>query len=454
MTDQTKTLAMASDSGASANKPLQRITAYLALLLTPILVVTLYSLPPPDLFFYNLGRCFALLSFTIIVLQVALAARLKWIEAPFGLNLTFPFHRRMGVFAGLLLLVHPFLMVAGGGGWKLIFALKESWYIWVGRVTLLLLLANVGMSVWRAPLGLSFEKWRRYHDFLGPLVLVLGFIHSWNASIDFSITFMKVLWVALLALSVVLFVHHRFYTPWRISQRPYKVLEVNLEAKGVWTIKFVPPEGQPRFDFMPGQFQFVTFLSAKVPAEEHHFTISSSPTETGFHSSTIKESGDFTALIGQVRPGDLAAIQGPFGRFSHVVHLEAQDLVFIAGGIGITPLMSNLRHLRDIQADKRVLLLYANRTEEDIVFRQELARIEGEKKPEFKVVHILSQPGEGWQGEKGRLDREKIRRLCGDRLDGAMFFLCCPPPMIQIVQHILGDLGVSDSRISFEYFSL
>ena len=430
-----------------------RLIVYLALILTPVFVVTVYCLSPEDLFAYNLGRCLALLAFAVMVLQVALAARLKWVERPFGLNLTFPFHRRMGVFAGVLLLLHPPLMALGGGGFKLLY--NGEWYIWVGKGALLLLLVNVGISVLRPRLGLAFEEWRKWHDFLGPAILVFAFIHSWNASIDFSIPFMKVLWIAFLAFALALLVHHKLYTPWRLRQAPYKVLEVKPEARDVWTVSFAPPAGQPRFAFVPGQFQFVTFLNSQgLPVEEHHFTISTSPAETGFHASTIKASGDFTSLIGQVKPGDPVAIQAPFGRFSHVFHPAARDLVFIAGGIGITPLMSNLRHLRDTAADGRVLLLYSNKSEADIVFREELDRMAGQVKPEVEVVHILTQPGGTWTGETGRLDREKLERLCGDRLRSGTFFLCCPPPMIKSLAAALQELGVPVSRISYEYFSL
>ncbi len=433
---------------------LSRIVAYLAVVLLPMVIVTVHKLPPPDLFAYNLGRCFALTAFAIMILQVVLAARLKWIEEPFGLNLTFPFHRRMGVFAALLLLTHPFLMVLGGGGWKLLLG-DNTWYIWVGRITLLLLLVNASLSVWRIPLGLSFEKWRLGHSLSGPAVLVLGFVHSWNASVDFTLPAMQALWVALLALAAALLAHHRFYTPARLRRHPYQVVDVRQETHDVWTLKFAPSPGQRRFDFIPGQFQFVTLLRGRgLPEEEHHFTISSSPTETGFHTSTIKESGDFTATIGQTRPGDAAVIQGPFGRFSYVLHPEARELVFIAGGIGITPFMSNLRHMRDVQADRRVLLLYANKTEKDIVFREELKSIAAGSKPELKVIHILSQPQEAWEGETGRLDRVKIKQLCGDRLEKSRFFLCCPPPMTESLWQILRGLGVPDARISFEYFSL
>jgi predicted ferric reductase len=425
-------------------------------LFLPFFIVTAFHLKTEDSFPYNLGRCFAQLAFAIIVLQVVLASRLKWLEAPFGLNLTFPFHRRMGTVAAILLLLHPLLMALGGDeGWHLLYGLNLPWYIFVGKATLVLLLLNVILSLWRRPLCIAFEKWRLWHDILGPLVLALAFTHSWYASEDLTIGPMQVLWVTFLAAAVLLFVYHRLIRPLQLRDHLYRVLEVQQEADKVWTIKFDPPPGEQRFDFQPGQFQFVTlFRGEGLPVEEHHFTISSSPTETGFHTSTIKESGDFTAGIGKTRPGDTAAIHAPFGRFSYVYYPEARDLVFIAGGIGITPLMSNLRHMRDTKADRRVLLLYANHTESDIVFKDELAQLEAGTKPELRVVHILSKPGEAWQGETGRLDREMLARLTSDRLATSTFFLCCPPPMIQGLEQNLLDLRVAEARIHYEYFSL
>ncbi len=434
---------------------LSRIIFYLAIIVAPFMVVTVFHLKTEDVFFYNLGRCFAQLAFTIIVLQVVLASRLKWVERPFGLNLTFPFHRRMGIFAAILLLLHPPLMALGGGGWHLIYGIKLEWYFWVAKAAMVLLLINVGISLWRAELGIKFEKWRLWHDILGPLVLILAFTHSWYASEDFKVRPMQVLWVTFLTVAVLLFIYHRLIRPLQLREHLYQVLEVKQEAPKVWTVKFAPPPGERRFDFLPGQFQFITlFRGGGLPVEEHHFTIASSPTETDFHASTIKESGDFTASIGRTRPGDKAAIQAPFGRFSYVFSPEARDLVFIAGGIGITPLMSNLRHMRDTKADRRVLLLFANRTESDIVFREELAQMEVGTKPELRVAHILSKPGEDWQGETGHLDREKLARLVGDRLATSTFFLCCPPPMLQGLVQSLRDLGVAEKRIHFEYFSL
>lgn len=434
---------------------LSRIILYLAVMLLPFLVVAAFHFKTKDVFLYNIGRCFALLAFAILVLQVVLAARLKWVEEPFGLNLTFPFHRRMGTLAAALLILHPLFLALGGGGGQLIYGLKVDWYIWVGKTALVLLLINVGVSLWRARLGIKFEKWRRCHDILGPLVLVLVFVHSWYASEDLSVRPMQVLWVVFLGGAVLLFTYHRLLRPARLRNHLYQVTEVRQESPKVWTLKFAPPPGEPRFDFLPGQFQFVTLLRGReLPKEEHHFTISSSPTETGYHAATIKESGDFTAGIGRTISGDTAMIQAPFGRFSYVLHPEWRDLVFIAGGIGITPLMSNLRHMRDTRAERRVLLLFANRDEPDIIFREELARMEAGGPPDLKVVHILSRPGAAWQGERGHLDREKLARLGGDRLATSVFWLCCPPAMLKSKVAILRDLGVPYGRITYEFFSL
>src|SRR5512144_2944566 len=137
-----------------------RIILYLAVLLAPIILVALFHLKTADQLFYNLGRSFAQIAFAILILQVVLAARLKWVEAPFGLNLTFPFHRRMGTLAAVLLLLHPPCMALGGGGWHLVFGFDVDWWILVGKTAWVLLLVNVAVSLWRAQWGIKFEKWR------------------------------------------------------------------------------------------------------------------------------------------------------------------------------------------------------------------------------------------------------------------------------------------------------
>jgi ferredoxin-NADP reductase len=168
---------------------------------------------------------------------------------------------------------------------------------------------------------------------------------------------------------------------------------------------------------------------------------------------TIKESGDFTSTIGRIKPGDWVAVHGPFGRFSHVFHPEADDLVFVAAGIGITPFMSMLRYMRDRQDPRRVLLVYANRGVADMVFRSELEQIESGGFPALTTIHILSRPPGDWAGRTGRLDTECLSSLCGG-FSGKAFFICCPPIMASALIRGLRNARVGPERIHADYFGL
>jgi ferredoxin-NADP reductase len=190
-----------------------------------------------------------------------------------------------------------------------------------------------------------------------------------------------------------------------------------------------------------------------VADEEHPFSIASSPTPGGLISLTIKESGDFTATIGGIKPGDQATLHGPFGRFSHVFHPKVDDVVFVAAGVGITPLMSMLRYMRDQREARRMLLVYANRGTADIVFRSELESIQFGGWPVLKTIHVLTKPPADWDGPSGRLDSESLRSLCGG-FSGKTFFICCPPMMASGLIKGLKGAGVAPERIHADYFGL
>ena len=340
-----------------------------------------------------------------------------------------------------------------GGGQVLGFS--QPWYIWVGKAGLVLLLIHTLISVYSNRVGLTFEQWRRIHYVLAPLIIVLVFVHSMEAGDDLKLPQVQILWVILLAAAAAAYIYHKIIIPARLRRSPYRVVDVQPEAPKVWTVKLAPPEGEALYAYQPGQFHFITFnRGPNLPTEEHHWTISSSPTQKGFVSSTIKESGDFTATIGLTKPGDTALVQGPFGRFSYTLYPKEKDFVFIAGGIGMTPLMSMLRHMRDTKAEVDVMLLYANRTEKDIVFREELAAIEAGDAPRLKVVHILSAPEPGWNGETGYVDREKIARYLSDNMSEKAFYVCGPPAMNTKVIETLLAMGVPYPRIHTEIFSL
>jgi predicted ferric reductase len=425
--------------------------AYPVLILAPLAALALFAPHSQRALAAEMGVDCAVVAFTILALQFVLSARLRWIEGPFGLDALLWFHRTMAFVAIGLLSLHP-LFLASDEGWALLTGWQARWPVWAGRLALILLFAHAATTIFRRALRLRYETWRRLHNMAALLLLGLAFLHSWTLGDDLQSTATRAVWAALALLAWGAWFYGRLVRPRLLKRAPYRVVSVTREAPRVWTVTLEPPAGMP-LRYAPGQFQFLRPHGGALPDEEHPFSIASSPSLEGFLSLTIKESGDFTAAIGRIKPGDQATVHGPFGRFSHVFHPDADDLVFVAAGVGITPLISMLRYMRDRQEARRVLLVYANRGAADIVFRSELESIQSGGFPTLRTVHVLSQPPADWDGPTGRLDTESLRRLCGG-FSGKTFFICCPPGMASGLIRGLKVAGVSPWRIHADYFGL
>lgn len=419
--------------------------------LIPLLIV-LWKSGVGENLFQLLGISAALIAIMILSFQILLAGRFRWIETAFGLDVLIKRHKTAALIALVLLICHPLLLSASSGDLSLLLSLSLPWYIWVGKAALLLLLLNIGMTLYQSKIGLTFEKWRLLHDGVGALIILCAFVHSGLTGEDIqALPLLQVLWVVIPVLFFVLFAYHRLIKPILLHQAAYQVVEVKEEAPDVFTLAFAPPPGQGIHTYFPGQFQFITLYRENLPIEEHHWTISSSPTQRSTISSTIKKLGDFTSTIGQTKVGDTAVIDGPYGHFSYLFHPEENDFVFIAGGIGITPLMSMMRHMRDTHSSLPVLLIYAS--ERESIFGGELAAMEREQLFPLKVIHVLSRPQEGWTGERGHIDKEKIERFVGEKIATKAFYLSGPKGLVEASVAALKEMQIPKNHIHVEYFS-
>ena len=393
----------------------------------------------------------ALVGFMLLSMQFVLTARLSWIEAPFGLDLVLRFHRAMALVIVALLCAHP-LLLASAESWTLLTRFKAHWPLWAGRIALGLLVVQVAAALLRGATRMSYERWRRAHNAIALSILGLGFAHAvrMGHGLHGRALVTAIALPPVLALAALLY--SRGIRPRLLARQAFRVHSVRPESPWVWTVTLDAPAGRS-LRFRPGQFQFVRFLDSALPAEEHPFTIASSPATPERISLTIKACGNFTDLIDRIRPGDRATVQGPFGRFSHELHPGEGQLVFVAGGVGITPLMSMLRAMRDRHEARRVTLIYASRMLDDVLFTPEMIAMESVGHPALNVVHVLSEPPFWWTGEAGRIDARRIIEWCGG-LDNKAFYLCCPPRMNAALVRGLRRRGVSPHRIHCDYFSL
>jgi ferredoxin-NADP reductase len=201
----------------------------------------------------------------------------------------------------------------------------------------------------------------------------------------------------------------------------------------------------------PGQF--LTFhWTIDDQRVTRSYTISSSPVHENYVEITPKrlENGCVSVFLNErANPGLAVEASGPYGRF-YFDETRHKSLVLIAAGSGITPMMSMLRYIDDLELTAPVTLLYCVRTAADVIFENELVRL-SRSLPNFKYEVCLSKPDLAWKGRSGRLTEEFVTQNVTD-LDAHTFFLCGPKGFMDNARQILSTLGVNENRILQESF--
>ncbi|MET0425509.1 MAG: 2Fe-2S iron-sulfur cluster-binding protein, partial [Actinoplanes sp.] len=241
--------------------------------------------------------------------------------------------------------------------------------------------------------------------------------------------------------------------PPRKPGQPVRVTEVVQETAEATTLVLERTADGAAFDFLPGQFFTLVFeiggrtvrraYSASSAPGSTRLTVTVKRTTEGYASAHVRD---------HIRPGAELRILGPSGLFC--VDRPPAELVLLAAGSGITPMMSIIRSTLAGPAGTRITLLYGNRTEADIIFAAALADLARAHPDRLTVHHVLSRPAPNWPGRAGRLDRETVRSLLIELAPGddAHFYSCGPAGMLAGVAEVLDDLGVPAGRRFEEKF--
>ncbi|HJN18813.1 MAG TPA: ferric reductase-like transmembrane domain-containing protein, partial [Armatimonadota bacterium] len=392
------------------------------------------------------GRTAATTAAVLFMLQFTLSSRLRVLDQVFGLDRLLVLHRYVGSISGTLAIAHPTLLFASTE-YELGPASFEQAKLVGGMIAAGIVTVIVLTSIFRLFLGLKYESWRKIHYLSFALVLFIG-VHSLALGADLAGGWTRMVWMGMLAGYALLFVWVKLARPALVRSRGYVVESVDRLSHDTHNLR-LKPKGAG-FGHVPGQFGFLTLRSGGVKRETHPFTVSTPPTVDGAIDFTIKASGDFTATIREAEPGDEATVEGPYGRFSHVSHGDS-DLLLIAGGVGITPFLSQLRYLAATGDTRHITLIWGNKTEGDILLRDELTTL-GEKLAGLTVHHVLSAQDD-WSGERGYVDAPMLERLLDETARRARAFVCGPPAMMDSVVDALGSIGFASNRIHTERFA-
>lgn len=223
------------------------------------------------------------------------------------------------------------------------------------------------------------------------------------------------------------------------------VIEVIQRTPDVMSFRFEKPQG---FNYLAGQYVVLT-LGNNSNQMKKPFTLSSSPTED-FLEITKKLTGHpFSNALTELKSGDRVVINGPYGVFTF--QEEYTNIGMLSGGIGITPLRSMIKYSIDKKINTDIVLIYSNRYETDIAFRDELELIQS-KQPNIKIINTITRPEFSWKGVTGRIDTEMIKKYLPDYRNRT-FFICGPMEMVNSMISLLKDLEIPEKQIKREIFT-
>jgi predicted ferric reductase len=330
-------------------------------------------------------------------------------------------------------------------------ALNYGWVgLWPGIAAWLLLGGLVAMAIGRDASGARYEVWRLLHGVTAVAVAGFGVLHVLRAGRYSADPLLGWVWIAVLALAVGALLYVYLIAPLIRWRKPWRVTSVNPAAERTWTVA-LSPDFMGRADYKAGQFAWLNIGRGVFSLNENPFSISSAPSAGRDVEFIIKELGDFTRTINQIKPGTRAWLEVPHGHLTHIGHEDAPGIALIAGGVGIAPLLGILRELAVTGDPRPTVLLYGNRTVAQIVCREELQRLSESHGTE--VVHVLSEPPDGWSGDTGMIDETLLRRhFETEARRDWLYILCGPPEMLKDVEETLISVGVPSSRILSENF--
>ena len=439
------------------------VTSYIS---SPLLLAFVIFLSNPSKYqsiqFFG-AMLLGVFGYTWILWQFVLSARPKFIEKYFGLDKMMRFHGIMALVAIGFAVLHKSIMELFFSKNIMTQSGSIALFIFIGISALSLFFLSPGFmkkipvfkpvfKVIKAIKVFTYERMKIIHN-ASMAGACLVQIHVLMTSSARESTLLFNLYMAYFFIAAGFYLSHKAIKPWLIKQNHYLVSNVVKESNDIWTVEFKPRDGIS-FPYRPGQFGYFRMLSKEIPDEEHPFSISSTPTDLSKISITVKGSGDFTQSIKNVHIGDQVQIDGPYGRFSYTDFPDDRAIVFIAGGVGITPILSMVRHMSEQKEKRQILLIWGTRTQSDLIRAEELVQLQ-EKMINFKWIPVLSGDA-NWKGEKGYIDFTKLQYLLTKEnltANTTGFYICGPVVLMDLARRYLQQLGIQKQNVHYEQFS-
>jgi len=423
----------------------------------PLILIIFRGLPARP-FPNEIATQIGLFAYIWILLSFLLSGRFKSISGKIGIDKTIRFHQFMAIVLGILIFLHPYLYtlsISYPVPWDTSrqFSLLLTFPAFVsGMLAWIIVLALIITAVFRDQLPFRYETWRFLHGFGAVIVVIGSTIHVFDIGrYTNAIPAMKYLWLTLIIFASLTLWRTYLIVPFLQKRRPFKVVSILPAAAKTWHLT-IKGKSNWKFNFAAGQFAWIKLKKSPLGLDENPFSISSAPSDLPNIRFTIKELGDTTNNIGTLKVDDIVYVDGPHGHFI-VEDRTFAGLFMIAGGIGVSPMLSIIREMVHNKDSRPVKLLYGNRIKSQIAFKDELT--EASRSINLNIDYVLYDPPQDWQGKQGHLDKNLLEQalLKVDTPEEWLFLLCGPPVMTVTAIQTLKTSGIPSSQIRYEKFT-
>jgi predicted ferric reductase len=392
-----------------------------------------------------------LVGFAMLLAQFVTSGRFEIISSGIGLDRTMGFHRLAAIGLALLLIFHVVLLAGRASGSLPDLLARLGLYLtrpamFTGTFALALILL---LTVWARWLrsATRYEVWRLVHGLGAVLAALFALHHIWRFS-DVTRHPAVWLWYAIMAGAAFLTIFTVYIIrPARAYRLGAAVEKVARLSDSIVEVIVRLPD-KTGFSFRAGQFAWLAF-AGRHTLTDNPFSIASAPGELPALRFLVREAGDLTRKLISLKPGTQVAIDGPHGSFT--VPAGARQLVLVAGGIGIAPILGIFRDLMARPGPLSLRIMVAVRDPGDAIVGQEISALEGSR--DVRTILTCDEEPLPPGCEKGPPTRDHVRRLlAGLEPAQTAVLLCGPPGMTEVMAEAFLAEGIPAERIELESF--
>ncbi len=236
-----------------------------------------------------------------------------------------------------------------------------------------------------------------------------------------------------------------------------KIREVKKETEDTNTLIFEKPDKS--MHYQPGQF-ITLILPINKKEVRRSYSLSSSPYTDEFPAITVKRvsSGVVSNYLNDhMKKGDVFNVMEAAGHFvPNLQEGQNKAYILLAAGSGITPLLSIIKSILEIEKESTVKLVYQNRNENSAIFKNDFEKLKSSYKDRFLLINVYSQPIDSSSGFCGRIDETMLKDIlltsADNNLPQAEYFICGPSGFMQTILAFLKEFGLADNHIHKESF--